>query len=71
MDDSKLFAKTEKELGTLMRAVRIFNQDIEMEFGIEKCAMQVTKSCKQPLTDGMELPNQEKIRTPWEKETYK
>ena len=42
-----------------------------MEFGIEKCAMLVMKSCKRHLTDGVELPNQDKIRTLREKETYK
>ena len=42
-----------------------------MEFGIEKCAMLVKKSGKQHLTDGMEPPNQDKIGTPGEKETYK
>ena len=42
-----------------------------MEFGIEKCAMVVRKSRKQYMTEGMELPNQEKIRTLGEKETYK
>ena len=42
-----------------------------MEFGIEKCAMLVMKSGKRHLTDGMELPNQDKIRTLEEKEMYK
>ena len=42
-----------------------------MEFGIEECAMIVMKSGKRHLTDGMELPNQDKIRTLAEKETYK
>ena len=42
-----------------------------MEFGIEKCAMLVMKSSKQHFTDRMELPNQDRIRTPGEKETYK
>ena len=42
-----------------------------MEFGIEKCAMLVMKSGKRHLTDGMELPNQDKIRTLGENETYK
>ena len=42
-----------------------------MEFGIEKCAILVMKSGKQHLTDGMELPNPDKIRTQGEKETYK
>ena len=42
-----------------------------MEFCIEKCAMLVMKSGKQHLTDGMELANQDKIRTLAENETYK
>ena len=69
MDDIKLFAKNEKELETLIHAVRIYCQDIGMEFVIEKCAMQVMKSDKRHLTDGMELPNQDKIRTLRERET--
>ena len=50
--------------------MRIYSQDIGMEFGREKCAMLVMKSGKRYLTDGMELPNQDKI-TLGEKETYK
>ena len=46
MDDVKLFSKNEKELETLMHAVRIYSQNIGMEFGIEKCAMFVMKSDK-------------------------
>ena len=42
-----------------------------MEFGIEKSVMLVMKSGKRHLRDGMELPNQDKIRTLGEKETYK
>ena len=42
-----------------------------MEFGIEKYAMLVMKSGKRHLTDGMELPNQVKIRRLGEKETNK
>ena len=34
MDDIKLFAKNEKELETLILALRIYSQDIWMEFGI-------------------------------------
>ena len=36
MDDIKLFAESEKELETLIHAVRIYSQDIGMEFGIAK-----------------------------------
>ena len=35
--------KKKKELETLIHAVRIYSQDIGMEFGIEKCAMLVMK----------------------------
>ena len=49
----------------------MYSQDIGMEFGVEKCTMLVKKSGKRHLTDGMELPNQDMIRTLWEKETYK
>ena len=42
-----------------------------MEFGIEKCAMLVMKSGKRHQTDRMELPNQDKITTLGEQETYK
>ena len=51
--------------------VRIYNQDIEKEFDIEKCAMQVMKNGKRQLTEEIELPNQENIRMLGEKETYK
>ena len=44
MDDIKQFAKNEKELETLIHAVRVYSQDIGMEFGIEKCVMLVIKS---------------------------
>ena len=53
----------------LIHAVRIYSQDIGMEFGIEKCAMLVTKSGKRHLTDRIELPNEDKIRTLGKKET--
>ena len=36
MDDIKLFAQNEKELETLIQAVRTYSDDIEMEFNIEK-----------------------------------
>ena len=42
-----------------------------MESGIEKCALFIMKSGKRLRTDGIELPNQDKIRTLAENETYK
>ena len=54
-----------KELEILKHAVRIYSQDIGMEFGIEM------KSGERHLTDGMEQQNQDKIKTFGEKETSK
>ena len=69
-DDIKLFAENEKELKTLIHAVRIYNQDFGMEFGTEKCAILVMKSDKRHLIDGMVRPNQDKMSKLGEKETY-
>ena len=71
MDEIKLFAKNEKELETLIQAVRIYSQDIGRKFGIEKCAILIMKSWKRHEMEGMELPNQDKIISLGEKETYK
>ena len=60
----------EKQLESLLHAVRIYIQDVGMESGIEKCAMLVMKSDKRHLTDGMDLLSQLKIRTLGKKETY-
>ena len=49
MDDVKLFAKNEKELETLIQMIRIYNQDIGIEFGNEKCAMVIMRNRKRQL----------------------
>ena len=54
MDDIKLFAKNENDLETLIHAVRMYSQDIEMEFGLENCVILVMKSDKRHLPGGME-----------------
>ena len=71
MDDIKLYAKNEKGQVNLIQTVRIYNQNIVMEFGLEKCVMLVMKGSRRHLTNGMELPNQDKIRTLRKKETYR
>ena len=71
VDDINIFAKNEKELETLLRTIRIYSQDIGMEFGIENCAMLIMKSGKREPTEDTELPSQESIRTLGEKENYK
>ena len=43
----KLSAKNEKELETLIQAVRMYSQVIGTEFGTKKCALLIMKSWKQ------------------------
>ena len=70
-NDIKLLAKNEKELETLIQAVMIFNDDIGVEFGVEKRAFLIMKSRKWHMTEGIELPNQGNTRTLAVKETHK
>ena len=62
-DDIQVFALKEKEQETLIQIIRIYSQDIEKRFGIEKCALLIMKSRKKETTVGTELSNQERIRT--------
>ena len=39
MDDLKLYSRSEKGLDSLAETVRVFSEDIGMEFGTEKCAV--------------------------------
>ena len=71
IDDIKLSAKNEKELETLVPALKIYSYNIGMKFGIEKCTMLIMKSRKQQMMERIEQPNQRKIRMLGEKETYK
>ena len=51
--------------------MRIFSNDIEMEFGIEKCAILVLKRGKVIKSEGIKLPNNRKMRSLDENEEYK
>ena len=58
VDDIRHFVKNEKELEALIQAVKIYSEDIGMEFAIEKCTMLIMKSGKRHRTEGIEVPNQ-------------
>ena len=58
MDDIKLFTKKEKELETAIQAVRIYCENIGLEFGMEICAMLIIKCVKRQMTEVIELSNQ-------------
>ena len=68
MDDIKLFVKRIKKLETLIQAVKIKNDDVGMELGIENYAMLIMK---RQMTEGIRLGNEEKLRKLREKETYR
>ena len=39
------------------KTIRIYSQDIRMEFEIERCAMLIMKKCKREMTEGITLLN--------------
>ena len=63
MDDLKLYGRNVNEIDSLIQSVRIFSQDIGMEFGIQKCAMLKIVRGKMVECEGISLPNGEKIRS--------
>ena len=63
MGDIKWFTKNEKELKTRIQTIRMYSQDIGMEFGIETCAMLIIKRGEKKAEE-IELSNQERNRMP-------
>ena len=63
MDDLKLYSRSEKGLDSLVQTVRVFIDDIGMEFGIEKCAMLVMEKGKIVKSVGIELPDGKVIKS--------
>ena len=71
MDDLKLYSRSEKGLDSLVQTVRVFSEDIGMEFGIEKCAALVMEKGKIVKSVGIELPDGKVIKSLQEGESYK
>ena len=71
MDDLKLHSQSEKGLDLLIQTVRVFSEDIRMEFGIEKRAMLVMEKGKIVKSVGIELPGGKVIKSLQEGESYK
>ncbi|KAK7906619.1 hypothetical protein WMY93_015231 [Mugilogobius chulae] len=46
MDDIKLYAKSERDIDSLIHTTRIYSTDIGMSFGLDKCSRMVTKRGK-------------------------
>ena len=49
--------KIKKELLALKQVVRVYSEDIWMEYGIEKCTKLIMKSGKRQMAERIELPN--------------
>ena len=52
MDDSKISTKNEKELKTQSQTIRIYSQNLGMEFGIFKYFMLILKKKKKEIMKG-------------------
>ena len=63
MDDLKLNGQSEIGLDSLVQAVRVFSEDIGMEFGIGKCGKLVMKKGKMVKSVGIELPDVKVIKS--------
>ena len=71
MNDLNLYSRSEKGLDSLVQTVRVFSEDIGMEFGIEKCAMLVMEKRKIVISVGIELPDGKVIKSLQEGKSYK
>ena len=57
MDDLKLFAKNVDQLDSLVNTVRIFSENIKIEFGLAKCGVLIMKRGKAVASDGLCMPD--------------
>ena len=71
MDDLKLYSRSEKGLGSLVQTVRVFSEDIRMEFGTEKCTMLVIEKGKIVKSVVIELPDGKVIKSLQKGESFK
>ena len=71
MDYLKLYSRSEKGLKSLVQVVRVFSEDIGMEFGIQKHAMLVLEKGKIVKSVGIELPDGKIIKSLEKGESYK
>ena len=57
MDDLTLFAENEDQIDRLVNTVRIFSQDIKMEFGLPKCGVLIMKRGKVVKSEEISIPD--------------
>ena len=71
MDDLKLYPRSNKEIQSIVNTVRIFSDDIHIQFGLDKCAKVTINRGKLATTENIRLPSREEIRELEIEETYK
>ena len=71
MDDLELYSRSEKGMDSLVQTVRVFNEDMGMEFGTENCAMIVMEKGEIVKSVGKELPDGKVIKSLQEYESCK
>ena len=64
-------ARSEQGLESLVHTVRIFSEDIGMDFGIDKCAKLMLRRGKVTASDGIKLPEGREIKSLDEGCSYK
>ena len=62
MDNLKFYGKSERELDLLIQIVRIFSHGVGIKFKLGKCTVLVLKTGKMVQTEGIELPDGERMR---------
>ena len=68
MDHLKLFGKTKRDMESLINTVRLFSENVAMQFGVDKCAITVLKRGKLDSSKSdIVFENQDTIRSPDEK----
>ena len=71
MDDLKLYAKNRAEIESLINTVRIYSEDISMEFGFDKCASMGMRRGRIAEMEGIELQDGNLIRSLGPDQNYK
>ena len=64
-----MYSRIDKGLDSLVQTVRVFSEDMGMEFGIEKCAMLVMEKGRIVKSVGIELPDGKVIKSLQESES--
>ena len=71
MDDPKLYGTSDNQLNGLISTVKKVSDDIQMEFGLEKCAKATFKRGKKVSAEGILLNDHQFIKDLDQSETYK